>query len=115
MFEKVDAAMDEPWQLLYPEVLERFPEAKFVYFQSEPDHWYASYIRFVRHTTHLPIVAKGINMSALQTSSRLRGVIRHHQPRPGLEGLNVDAGCSSRPVHDLGCYMGCTFGWLYQG
>mmetsp|Transcript_63224 Transcript_63224/g.148482 ORF Transcript_63224/g.148482 Transcript_63224/m.148482 type:complete len:251 (-) Transcript_63224:20-772(-) len=41
--EGYDAAMDEPFQLVYEEIMEAFPSAKFILTISDPEHWYQSY------------------------------------------------------------------------
>merc|ERR1719316_2190257 len=38
-----DSAMDEPFQLIYEEVMHRFPDCKFVLTESDPERWYTSY------------------------------------------------------------------------
>ena len=40
-----DGAMDEPFHLIYKEVLQAMPEAKFVYTEADPDRWYDSYMK----------------------------------------------------------------------
>ena len=47
-----EGAMDEPFHLLYEEVLRAYPDAKFVYTLADPDTWYASYINFYDHLPH---------------------------------------------------------------
>ncbi|CAE7253324.1 unnamed protein product [Symbiodinium pilosum] len=38
-----DAAMDEPFQLVYDEVMHAFPRAKFILTMADPQTWYDSY------------------------------------------------------------------------
>ncbi|CAJ1404824.1 unnamed protein product [Effrenium voratum] len=45
---KYDAAMDEPFHLLYEEVMETFPEAKFVLQVKDPEAWYENYLAMER-------------------------------------------------------------------
>ena len=40
--EGYDAAMDEPFQLLFEEMMEAFPKVKFVLTISDPERWYES-------------------------------------------------------------------------
>jgi len=47
-----EGAMDEPFHLLYEEVLRAYPDAKFVYTLADPDTWYESYINFYDHLPH---------------------------------------------------------------
>ena len=46
--ENYDAAMDEPFHLLYPEMLSAFPKAKFILTMADPQHWYDSYDALIR-------------------------------------------------------------------
>ena len=43
-----DAAMDEPFMLVYEEVLTQFPDAKFLLTIQDPEKWYANYVDLVR-------------------------------------------------------------------
>ncbi|CAE7599742.1 unnamed protein product [Symbiodinium sp. CCMP2592] len=47
-----EGAMDEPFHLLYEEVLRTIPDAKFVYTLADPNTWYDSYSRFYDHLPH---------------------------------------------------------------
>mmetsp|Transcript_24517 Transcript_24517/g.52046 ORF Transcript_24517/g.52046 Transcript_24517/m.52046 type:complete len:175 (+) Transcript_24517:121-645(+) len=99
--------MDEPWQLLYPEVMERFPEAKFVLtMQPSPEQWYSAYERFVHNVVGKPTLVQGINMNMLETSSHLRGVKRHGRPR-GLD--NIPKLVEGPKVEHLAGYYNCKF------
>jgi len=106
MLEGVDVAMDEPFQLLYPEIMEWFPEAKFVFtMQESAEKWYASYERFVHDHFHIRTVVEGINTSILETSlSHLRGVRRHKRPR-ALDNIPVN----TVPGFNLARYYNCVF------
>ena len=46
MIRGFDGAMDEPFHLIYPEVLQAMPDAKFIYTETDPDRWYESYSKF---------------------------------------------------------------------
>ncbi|CAE7269060.1 unnamed protein product, partial [Symbiodinium sp. KB8] len=90
-----EAALDEPFHLIYDEVLKANPDAKFVYTTSHPDDWYNQYLEFFEsfgindnvtiydRRTYYPGHDRGINR---QTA--LRG--RLHQTRshffPDLPG-----------------------------
>mmetsp|Transcript_116140 Transcript_116140/g.237544 ORF Transcript_116140/g.237544 Transcript_116140/m.237544 type:complete len:261 (+) Transcript_116140:83-865(+) len=105
MFKDYDVAIGEPWQLLYPEVMERFPEAKFVLtMQPSPEEWYASYERFVNTVYKLPTSVEGINTSMLEAPSHLRGVRRHGRPH-GLD--NIPQLIPTPAHHDLAFYYNC--------
>ncbi|CAE6951372.1 unnamed protein product [Symbiodinium sp. CCMP2456] len=41
-----EAALDEPFHLIYDEVLKAKPDTKFVYTTSHPDDWYNQYLEF---------------------------------------------------------------------
>lgn len=41
-----DSAMDEPFHLIFEEVMRRFPDCKFVLPATDPDKWYASCLEF---------------------------------------------------------------------
>ena len=41
--EGYDAAMDEPFQLVYEEILQAFPKSKFILTILDPEKWYESY------------------------------------------------------------------------
>lgn len=43
MLNDYNAAMDEPMQLIYPQVVEAYPKAKFIYTLRDPETWFASY------------------------------------------------------------------------
>ncbi|CAE7236877.1 unnamed protein product [Symbiodinium pilosum] len=45
--EGYDAAMDEPFQLVYEEIMEAFPKAKFVLTISDPERWFESYVKLI--------------------------------------------------------------------
>ncbi|CAE7898585.1 unnamed protein product [Symbiodinium necroappetens] len=45
--EGYDAAMDEPFQLVYEEIMEAFPEAKFVLTISDPERWFDSFVKLI--------------------------------------------------------------------
>lgn len=109
MLDRFDAAMDEPMQLIYPEVMEAFPEAKFIYTVREPEDWFASYdsvMADLRRQTGMK--------RRTENSKRLRS---HPQPSQPLAPLvekimeaadnvlvNVWESCN-------GChYWGCKFG-----
>jgi len=47
-----DSAMDEPFHLIYAEVMRRFPDCKFVLPATDPEKWYASCLRFAE--SHIP-------------------------------------------------------------
>ncbi|CAK9033330.1 unnamed protein product [Durusdinium trenchii] len=68
-----DAAMDEPFHLLYREVMATFPESKFVYPAVDPEMWFASYDKLISE----------INTFFRSTNKMLRGLKR---------GLHVDLG-----------------------
>mmetsp|Transcript_74790 Transcript_74790/g.165440 ORF Transcript_74790/g.165440 Transcript_74790/m.165440 type:complete len:263 (+) Transcript_74790:116-904(+) len=113
-FEGYDVAMDEPWQLLYPEVMERFPEAKFVLtMQPSPEQWYSAYERFVHNVMQKPTFVQGINMSMLETSSHLRGVKRHGRPR-GLDNIPELVPVRGVSGANLARYYNCEFDALVQ-
>jgi len=109
-FEGYDVAMDEPWQLLYPEVMERFPEAKFILtMQPSPEEWYASYERFVNTVYKLPTSVEGINTSMLEAPSHLRGVRRHGRPH-ALDNIPEPKLVSLRDHgYGLAYYYNCEF------
>lgn len=86
--EAYDVAMDEPYHLLYPEVLERFPEAKFVLTtQPSPENWYRSFLHLMTESHSLePRIVEGLNTTMLQVARNLRGIEHHGRPR-GLKGI----------------------------
>ena len=43
-----EAAMDEPFHLIYEEVLQAIPDSKFVYTVADADTWYESYLEYFR-------------------------------------------------------------------
>ena len=43
-----DAAMDEPFMLMYEEIMAAFPEAKFVLTISDAERWHDNYVELVR-------------------------------------------------------------------
>ncbi|CAK9063209.1 unnamed protein product [Durusdinium trenchii] len=43
-----DAAMDEPFMLIYEEVMAQIPEAKFLLTISNPESWYSNYVDLVQ-------------------------------------------------------------------
>lgn len=43
-----DAAMDEPFMLIYEEAMANFPDAKFLLTISDPEHWYKNYVDLVQ-------------------------------------------------------------------
>ncbi|CAE7648939.1 unnamed protein product [Symbiodinium microadriaticum] len=45
--EGYDAAMDEPFQLVYEEIMRAFPKTKFVLTISDPERWYESYTELI--------------------------------------------------------------------
>lgn len=47
-----DAAMDEPFHLIYEEVMHRFPDCKFVLTESDPEVWYTSQMAMSPNTTN---------------------------------------------------------------
>eukprot|EP00440_Ansanella_granifera_P003983 gb/GFBE01004324.1/.p1 GENE.gb/GFBE01004324.1/~~gb/GFBE01004324.1/.p1 ORF type:complete len:275 (+),score=43.30 gb/GFBE01004324.1/:1-825(+) len=51
-FKGYQAAMDEPFHLLYEEVLRDNPSAKFVLPVPDAEHWYQSYLNFYKDTEH---------------------------------------------------------------
>eukprot|EP00913_Durusdinium_trenchii_P004464 g4143.t1 len=65
--------MDEPFHLLYREVMATFPESKFVYPAVDPEMWFASYDKLISE----------INTFFRSTNKMLRGLKR---------GLHVDLG-----------------------
>mmetsp|Transcript_116141 Transcript_116141/g.237548 ORF Transcript_116141/g.237548 Transcript_116141/m.237548 type:complete len:263 (+) Transcript_116141:83-871(+) len=114
MFKDYDVAIGEPWQLLYPEVMERFPEAKFVLtMQPSPEQWYSAYERFVHNVMQKPTFVQGINMSMLETSSHLRGVKRHGRPR-GLDNIPELVPVRGVSGANLARYYNCEFDALVQ-
>lgn len=42
-----DSAMDEPFHLMYEDVMKRYPDCKFVLTASDPEIWYASVLKFM--------------------------------------------------------------------
>lgn len=46
-----DSAMDEPFHLIYEEIMHRFPDCKFVLTMSDPEQWYNSCRNFM--SSHL--------------------------------------------------------------
>mmetsp|Transcript_116135 Transcript_116135/g.237531 ORF Transcript_116135/g.237531 Transcript_116135/m.237531 type:complete len:263 (+) Transcript_116135:83-871(+) len=114
MFKDYDVAIGEPWQLLYPEVMERFPEAKFVLtMQPSPEEWYASYERFVNTVYKLPTSVEGINTSMLEAPSHLRGVRRHGRPH-GLDNIPELVPVRGVSGANLARYYNCEFDALVQ-
>merc|ERR1719188_1835025 len=96
--------MNEPFHFLYPEVMERFPEAKFVVLvPSNPKDWYAEYHHKVNLTWNVLGEVAGLHtnltrkhhrnlthrLSLREEAAHLRGVKLHHQAhRPrGLDGI----------------------------
>lgn len=104
-----DAAMDEPMQLIYPEVMEAFPEAKFIYTVREPEDWFASYDSIMADLRRQSAIKKRI-----QNTKRLRS---HSQPSQPLAPLVETIKEAASNVWDnmfdscQGCqYWGCKFG-----
>mmetsp|Transcript_28111 Transcript_28111/g.66753 ORF Transcript_28111/g.66753 Transcript_28111/m.66753 type:complete len:254 (+) Transcript_28111:44-805(+) len=50
-----DAAMDEPMALLYEEIMENFPESKFILTISDPDSWHDSYVELSQNMDSSPL------------------------------------------------------------
>lgn len=104
MLKDYDAAMDEPMQIIYPEVLKAFPEAKFIYTVRDPEEWFASYDSIMHD-----IYAKGdLDKKSVRKSLRKPG-----QKMQPLASLAHDVGDALTSVY-LSCqscnYWGCKFG-----
>ena len=67
-----EAAMDEPFHLLYDEVLQAIPDAKFVYTVADPDSWYDQYLEFYAYQER-------------DRDSENRQVYQRHKYYPGHE------------------------------
>mmetsp|Transcript_63222 Transcript_63222/g.148475 ORF Transcript_63222/g.148475 Transcript_63222/m.148475 type:complete len:253 (-) Transcript_63222:29-787(-) len=65
--EGYDAAMDEPFQLVYEEIMEAFPSSKFILTISDPEKWYHSYVDLATSmkTVALAVRGAGNNHSGL--------------------------------------------------
>lgn len=46
-----DAFDDDPWYLFYKDFEQRYPEAKFVFYERDPDKWYQSALLFFGRST----------------------------------------------------------------
>jgi len=55
-----DSAMDEPFHLIYEEVMHRFPDCKFVLTVSDPEKWYNSCRHFMSNHVEAPRVLEGL-------------------------------------------------------
>eukprot|EP00440_Ansanella_granifera_P018117 gb/GFBE01019676.1/.p1 GENE.gb/GFBE01019676.1/~~gb/GFBE01019676.1/.p1 ORF type:complete len:268 (+),score=68.56 gb/GFBE01019676.1/:1-804(+) len=67
-----DAAMDEPFHLIYREVMDAFPQAKFVLTVSDPETWYQSYLDFMveaRQRQLKKVVAAGLKVKRAMSLS----------------------------------------------
>ena len=49
--ERFDAFDDDPWCLFYKEFNQRYPEAKFVFYERDPEKWYQSALLFFGRST----------------------------------------------------------------
>ncbi|CAK9036242.1 unnamed protein product [Durusdinium trenchii] len=106
ILDEYDAAMDEPFHLLYQEVMAAFPESKFVYTLRDPDSWFASYDQLL----------SGLHGRQATVGKLLRGVKRHlHIP---LGELDPDRRMTAEEENDEDLnqeclqshYWGCRFG-----
>ena len=95
MLKDYDAAMDEPMQLIYPEVLKAFPDAKFIYTLRDPEEWFASYDSIMHD-----IYAKGKLDKNLKKSLRKPG--QKKEPLASLAD-NIGDAVVSVYVSCLGC------------
>lgn len=92
LLREYDAVSDEPFPLLYEEVMKAFPDAKFVLPVTDPEHWYDSYLRM---KTPQEVFLPG--MALLQHDAAR--IDRRAKANPDL--LEVAAECSE--VRYLGC------------
>ncbi|CAE7346201.1 unnamed protein product [Symbiodinium natans] len=127
-----EAAMDEPFHLLYDEVLQAIPDAKFVYTVADPDSWYDQYLEFYAHQVESADTTiydrhnyyPGHETDVIHRLSSLRGKQGKRQsertradffPRPlghPLHGYNPDEEWDSEESHWIctGCrFWGCRF------
>lgn len=70
-----DSALDEPFHLMYEEVMQRFPDCKFILTESDPDKWYSS----------------------------CRNFASNHLVTAELEGLTRDVSNACQNLHYFGC------------
>jgi len=89
-----DTAGDEPYQLLYEEVLTEFPNAKFVMPVTDPETWYQSYLDF--------FASDILSESATGTALLQHGAARHLQRGINDMSDTLDQ-CSAAK------YLGCNF------
>jgi hypothetical protein len=63
-----DAGMDEPFQLIYEEVMNRWPDSKFILSLRDPESWFQSYVELNEALTkrRLPDIANDFNISDLK-------------------------------------------------
>mmetsp|Transcript_62790 Transcript_62790/g.138137 ORF Transcript_62790/g.138137 Transcript_62790/m.138137 type:complete len:266 (-) Transcript_62790:2-799(-) len=111
-FEAFDVVMDEPWYLMYPEVMDRYPEAKYILTkQPSPEEWYMSFHHLFDQFYHIPTVVQGLNLSSkLETPRSQRQsefTSQPHQRTRGLDGIPQLVDVSTNPVGAR--YFNCEF------
>ncbi|CAK9026558.1 unnamed protein product [Durusdinium trenchii] len=98
--EGYDAAMDEPFHLVYREIMAAFPEAKFIYTIRDPESWFASYDKLMAEM-----------IAADQTGKRtlLRGFRKMHLHVPDELRWAMNLDIWSSPCTSCNNW-GCRFG-----
>ncbi|CAK9036240.1 unnamed protein product [Durusdinium trenchii] len=100
-----DAAMDEPFQLLYREFMAAFPDSKFIYTVRDPETWFASYDKLISES----------NAKDAADARRLRGLKMRHIPLGAMDPDRPE-GKQRRALEQVmsDCsqchYWGCNFG-----